>query len=69
MFRLSILPLALFGALAVLVVVIPAAIEAQERRRIARVPPRRTPFRPLLIQGGKPQAPPAIQVQSESHTA
>jgi hypothetical protein len=57
-------------ALAVLVVsshfTVSLFVERAERQRRRRHPARRQAFRPVLIQGGKAQAPPKVQAEAKA---
>ena len=67
---LAFLPFSLFAAIGSGCVVVKALVERAEYRRCLRnLPRRRQPFRPVLIQGGKAQAPPVQAEQRESKSA
>jgi hypothetical protein len=57
-------PAALFGGVFLIVAIVQAAVMIAERRRlrdVARLPRRLRGFRPVVIEGGKQDAPPAEQ--------
>ena len=64
------LPLSLFAAIAFGWAVVKGLVERAEYQRCLRNRPRRRqPFRPVLIQGGKAQAPPMAAAKRESRSA
>jgi chloramphenicol 3-O-phosphotransferase len=61
-------PAALFSGVIVIVVIVQAAVAVAERRRLrdaARLPRRRRGFRPVVIEGGKQNAPPAERAATD----
>ena len=59
---LAFLPLAIIGFVVILVAAVFGAIEIRERRRsrLYAQPRRRHGFRPVMINGGKPEEPAAM---------
>jgi len=61
-------PIALFGAVIMIVSGVSLGVEIAERRRMARTKaamPRRRLFRPKLIQGGKAEAMVAVEAETD----
>ena len=64
----ALLPIAAAVFVAVAQFAVSLLVEHAERQRRLRHPSRRQVFRPVLIQGGKAQAPPEVQ-ERESRSA